>query len=60
MYRGSIIEHGSIQSVVDNPLHPYTKTLIRALPDYRRRKEWFEEEFKPPGHRIKRVPNRRM
>jgi len=53
MYRCSIIEHGSIQSVVDNPLHPYTQTLIKALPDYRRRKEWFKEEFKPPGIELK-------
>ncbi|MEM1515590.1 MAG: ABC transporter ATP-binding protein [Candidatus Bathyarchaeia archaeon] len=49
MYRGSIVEHGAIQSIVDNPLHPYTQTLLKALPDYRKRDEWFKEEFKPPG-----------
>jgi peptide/nickel transport system ATP-binding protein len=53
IYRGTIVEHGSIQSVIDNPLHPYTKTLIRALPDYRRRKEWFEEKFKTSSIELK-------
>ena len=53
MYRGTIVELGDIDKVVKNPLHPYTRTLIASLPDYRRRKVWFEEEFAPPGIEIK-------
>jgi peptide/nickel transport system ATP-binding protein len=53
MYRGNIIEHGSIRSVMDNPSHPYTQTLLKVLPDYRKREEWFKEEFKPPGIELK-------
>jgi len=53
MYRGNIIEHGPIRLVMDNPSHPYTQTLLKVLPDYRKREEWFKEEFKPPGIELK-------
>jgi len=53
MYRGNIVEYGLMESVISNPLHPYTRTLIKALPDYRRREEWLKEEFKPPGIELK-------
>jgi len=33
MYKGQIIENGPIDSVLLNPLHPYTQDLIRAIPD---------------------------
>ncbi|MFB5598891.1 MAG: ABC transporter ATP-binding protein [Nitrososphaeraceae archaeon] len=32
LYKGQIIEHGNIGEVIDNPLHPYTKALISAIP----------------------------
>lgn len=32
MYAGSIIEYGSVQEIFDNPLHPYTKGLLGAIP----------------------------
>ncbi len=32
MYRGRIVETGSVDDVVDNPLHPYTKSLLLAAP----------------------------
>lgn len=32
MYLGQIVELGSRQSVFENPLHPYTKKLISAVP----------------------------
>ncbi|MFD0705598.1 dipeptide ABC transporter ATP-binding protein [Alloscardovia venturai] len=32
MYLGSIVESGSISAVFDNPLHPYTKALLSAVP----------------------------
>ena len=32
MYAGSIIEYGSVKSVFSNPLHPYTKGLLGAIP----------------------------
>ena len=32
MYQGRIIEYGAVDQVFDNPLHPYTKNLIDAIP----------------------------
>ena len=32
MYAGKIIEVGQSQEILRNPLHPYTKALIRSLP----------------------------
>ena len=33
MYAGQIVEAGNIVDVYDNPKHPYTKALFKALPD---------------------------
>mgnify|MGYP003277236773 CR=1 FL=1 len=32
MYAGSIVEYGDKESVLKNPMHPYTKALINAIP----------------------------
>lgn len=42
IYRGRIMEHGPTEDVIQNPLHPYTQALLRAVPSVSRRKE------KPP------------
>ena len=33
MYRGRIVESGARQSLLDAPLHPYTRLLIDSVPD---------------------------
>jgi len=33
MYLGRIVEMGNADDVIDNPLHPYTKALIDAVPE---------------------------
>jgi oligopeptide/dipeptide ABC transporter ATP-binding protein len=33
MYGGKIMEHGTTSEIFNNPTHPYTKALLRALPD---------------------------
>jgi oligopeptide transport system ATP-binding protein len=33
MYGGKIVEQGSVYSMFHNPQHPYTKGLLRSLPD---------------------------
>jgi len=32
MYAGNVVEYGSIQAIFNNPLHPYTKGLLQAVP----------------------------
>ena len=38
MENGRIVEMGESQSIIKNPTHPYTKELIDAIPDFRRKK----------------------
>ena len=39
MYAGRIIEYGSVKAVFRNPVHPYTRGLIGALPTIHETKE---------------------
>ena len=45
MYAGRIVEHGTVDQVLDNPQHPYTQGLIGSLPSANRR-----------GARLKQIP----
>jgi peptide/nickel transport system ATP-binding protein len=33
MYAGQIVEHGPVEQVLSEPLHPYTRLLLSAVPD---------------------------
>ncbi len=39
MYSGRIVESGTIDEVLDGPLHPYTKGLIGSVPSHNKRGE---------------------
>lgn len=37
MYAGRIVESGPVDQILANPLHPYTKGLVEAIPDISKR-----------------------
>ena len=37
MYKGQIVEEGETRQILENPKHPYTKALIDAIPDAKKR-----------------------
>jgi peptide/nickel transport system ATP-binding protein len=39
MYAGNIVEMGTTTDIIENPRHPYTKGLIKAIPDKRNPRE---------------------
>jgi peptide/nickel transport system ATP-binding protein len=43
LYRGCVVETGSTEKIYDNPMHPYTKMLIAAVP--RLDKKWEEVDI---------------
>jgi ABC-type oligopeptide transport system ATPase subunit len=49
MYLGRIVEHGPRRAVFEDPRHPYTRALMKAVPiaDPRQRKSEKDLNFKP-------------
>ena len=43
MYAGRIVEHGSVDAVLDNPQHPYTQGLIASLPSANQRRHRLQQ-----------------
>ena len=37
MYLGQLVEYGTVEQVLESPLHPYTSQLLAAVPDTHRR-----------------------
>ena len=55
MYAGKIVEMGSTLQVFDNPSHPYTRALLRCLPDVGlKREQLVEIDGQPPD--LARLP----
>lgn len=47
MYAGRIVEKGPADELVENPKHPYTVGLLKAIPSYKKRGE---KLYNIPGH----------
>jgi peptide/nickel transport system ATP-binding protein len=43
LYRGSVVEAGSVEEVVHQPRHPYTRLLISSIPLPDRSQRWGED-----------------
>lgn len=39
MYSGQIVEQGDVKTILKNPQHPYTKGLLKSVPDLRGKKD---------------------
>ena len=46
MYRGAVVEAGSVEEVILNPQHPYTQLLVESIPQMRAVRDWAREEEK--------------
>ncbi len=59
MYLGRIVEHGSVDEVLNNPRHPYTQALLSAVPVIELESK---ASYHPPSRRssITRQPAIRM
>lgn len=44
MYRGSVVESGSVDRVIRQPKHPYTQLLVESIPQMRAVRNWEREE----------------
>lgn len=54
MYKGRLVEMGNTKKIYQNPVHPYTRMLLRSVPDLDRKWDK-DEEFLPEqvGHEVK-------
>ena len=43
MYRGTVVEAGTVDAIISNPSHPYTQLLIESIPQPDPKKRWGEE-----------------
>jgi oligopeptide/dipeptide ABC transporter ATP-binding protein len=42
MYSGAVVEAGSVEQVIRNPLHPYTQLLVSSIPLPDKSKRWVD------------------
>jgi peptide/nickel transport system ATP-binding protein len=48
LYQGTVAEAGSVERVIRNPQHPYTKLLVSSIPVTDRKKRWGEDDIPIP------------
>ena len=49
MYRGAVVETGTVEEVILDPKHPYTQLLIESIPQMRAVRDWVQEEEEGAG-----------
>jgi oligopeptide/dipeptide ABC transporter ATP-binding protein len=55
LYQGTVAEAGSVERVIRDPKHPYTKLLVSSIPVTDRTKRWGEDEVRLPEASAGRV-----
>ncbi len=58
MFRGEIVESGTVSQVLKKPKHPYTKALLDCVPDAEGKKELKPIDYawlKPAAVKVKRA-----
>ena len=55
LYQGTVAEAGTVERVIRDPKHPYTKLLVSSIPLTDRTKRWGEDEVKAPESSTGRV-----
>jgi peptide/nickel transport system ATP-binding protein len=55
LYQGTVAEAGSVERVIRNPQHPYTKLLVSSIPVTDRTKRWGEDDLPIPEASVGRV-----
>ena len=48
MYRGAVVEAGSVTRVIREPKHPYTQLLVESIPQMRAVRNWERDEQDAP------------
>lgn len=49
LYRGSVVETGSIESVIEQPKHPYTQLLVSSIPAPNTDDRWRDQDLNESG-----------
>jgi oligopeptide/dipeptide ABC transporter ATP-binding protein len=44
MYRGAVVEAGSVEEVIRKPKHPYTQLLVESIPQMSAVRHWEQDE----------------
>ena len=43
MYKGSVVEQGSVERVISDPKHPYTQLLVESIPQMKADRAWDDD-----------------
>ena len=49
LYRGSVVETGSVESVIEQPKHPYTQLLVSSIPAPNTEDRWRDQDLSESG-----------
>ena len=57
LYKGKLVEAGSVETVIKNPKHPYTQLLIDSIPEADPNKKWGKLDMKKTQEKIISSPS---